>query len=153
MVAYCVQGPILFFFNVYLCVLRERKHTSEWGRGQKGEGERESQTGSTFSAEPDVRLNLTTMRSCPEPKSRVGHLTDWVTQAPTGTYSKYFIFIILFNPCNNSMKYCHYFPDEETEAYRGSVPCFTTSLEKPAFEYKQFGTKSMFLAIMFVILC
>jgi len=32
--------------------------------------------------EPSVGLDLTTMRSWPEPKSRVGRLTNWATQVP-----------------------------------------------------------------------
>ena len=31
----------------------------------------------------DVRLHPATLRSGPEPKSRVGHLTDQATQAPS----------------------------------------------------------------------
>ena len=44
--------------------------------GAEGEGEREFQTGSMFSTEPDMGLDLKTLRSLPEPKSRVGCLTD-----------------------------------------------------------------------------
>jgi len=53
-------------------------HRHTWTR----EGERESQAGSAFRAEPDVGLNLMTVRSWPELKSRVGGLTNWATQAP-----------------------------------------------------------------------
>ena len=35
-----------------------------------------------LTAEPDLRLNLMTMRSEPKPKSRVRCLTDWATQVP-----------------------------------------------------------------------
>ena len=46
--------------------------------------ERESQADSPLSAEFSVGLDLTTLRSWPEPKSRVRHLTVWVTQVPQG---------------------------------------------------------------------
>ena len=47
-----------------------------WGGG---EGERESQAGSMLSTKPDEGLNLTTLRSWPEPKSRA-------TQAPHSSF-------------------------------------------------------------------
>ena len=37
------------------------------------------------STEPDVGLDLTTVRSWPKPKSRVRHLTNWATHAPQDT--------------------------------------------------------------------
>lgn len=43
--------------------------------GAGGKGEKESQSASTLSAEPDVGLDLTTLRSWPKPKPRIGHLT------------------------------------------------------------------------------
>ena len=67
--------------------LRERE--SEWvhahGGGQCCRGRRGEKILirlHTVSMEPEVGLDLTTMRSWPEPKSRVGHLTDWATQVP-----------------------------------------------------------------------
>ena len=45
-------------------------------------GKRESQAGSMFRREPDSRLDLTTLGSWPESKSRVGHSNNWATQAP-----------------------------------------------------------------------
>ena len=67
----------LFFFFFF-------ERASEWpsrGGGQSGEGqrdrERQSQAGYTLSTEPDVGQDLTTLRSWPEPKSRVRHLTRW----------------------------------------------------------------------------
>ena len=45
--------------------------------------ERESQAGSMPSTEPNMGLDLMTLRSWPELKSRVGHLTKWATQART----------------------------------------------------------------------
>ena len=48
----------------------------------EGRGERDSQAGSTPSAEPDAGLNHLTVRSCPRPKSGAGHLTNWATQVP-----------------------------------------------------------------------
>jgi len=58
---------------------RERTRVHELGEAE-GEGERESQADSTLSAEPDVGLDLMTLRSWPELKSRVGRSTDWATQ-------------------------------------------------------------------------
>ena len=58
---------------------------SFWRRGQGGaEGDREgeSQAGPTPSAEPDTGLHLMTLRSRPEPKSRVGRETDGAAQEP-----------------------------------------------------------------------
>ena len=60
----------LFFLKIYLFTL-------EWESGAGGaEGEGES------PADPNAELNLTTLRSRPERKPRVGHLTDWATQVP-----------------------------------------------------------------------
>ena len=54
---------------------RERMHLS--GVGSEGEGERESQAGSTLQAQSPLWCSIPkTMRSSPEPKSRVGCLTD-----------------------------------------------------------------------------
>ena len=46
------------------------------------EREREPQAGFTFSTEPDTGLNPMTVRSRPEPTSRIGCSTDWATQVP-----------------------------------------------------------------------
>ena len=54
--------------------MRERERT-QVGEGQR-ERERESQAGTMLSVEPEMGLNLTTMRSVRELKSRVGRLTD-----------------------------------------------------------------------------
>ena len=50
------------------------------GRGRR----RGRESSSRFHAEhePNVGLDLTTLRSSPELKSKVGRLTDWATQAP-----------------------------------------------------------------------
>jgi len=45
-------------------------------------GEAEGQADSTLSTEPNAGLDSRIPRPWPEPKSRVGHLTDWATQAP-----------------------------------------------------------------------
>lgn len=55
---------------------------SRGGRGVEGEGERESQADFMPSAEPNMRLDPTTLRSWPEPKSRVGCLTERHLGAP-----------------------------------------------------------------------
>ena len=57
-----------FFFKIYL---KEGVHASKGWRG-RGEGE----TDSPLSTETAVGLNLMTLRSLPELKSRVNHLTN-----------------------------------------------------------------------------
>jgi len=49
------------------------------GGGADEERERESQAD---AIQPNAGLDPTTMRSRPEPKPRVGHLTDCTTQVP-----------------------------------------------------------------------
>ena len=77
----------LFLKQIHLFILREwerereregeRQH--EWGRGR--ERERESQAGSTLPAQSLTWGSIPqTVRSWPEPKSRVRRLTDWATQ-------------------------------------------------------------------------
>ena len=76
MVFFLLPPPFLMF--IYF----ERKIECEWGEAERGRG-RESQAGSVLSAQsPTWGSNSWTVRSWPEPKSRVGHLTDWATQAP-----------------------------------------------------------------------
>ena len=54
----------------------------EWaGEGQR-KGEKGYQAGPIVSIEPDLGLDPTNVRSWPELKSRVRHLTDWATQVP-----------------------------------------------------------------------
>ena len=55
--------------------MRERERERERERMRKGAEEEEikSQADSLQSTEPDTGLDPTTMRSRPEPKSRVGH--------------------------------------------------------------------------------
>ena len=65
------------FFFIYLFWEKERK------RGRERGGKRESQAGSTLSAQSPTRgWNPWTMRSWPEPKSRVGCLANGATQEP-----------------------------------------------------------------------
>ena len=83
------------FFTFLKFIYFERENAHERGRGREKEGERIS---SRVCAEPDARLNLTTMlRSWPERKSRVGHLTNWNTQMPLIVLFK-IICIFLHNP-------------------------------------------------------
>ena len=61
----------------------------EWAQGgeEQGEGETESQAGSTPSAHSPTRgLNSRTVISQPEPRSGVRHLTDRAAQAPQEYY-------------------------------------------------------------------
>ena len=74
---------LLFLFKRFYLfereTVRESKHMSRVERGT--EGEREFQADFPLSTEPDSGLQLTTLRSQPELKSRVGCLTNWVAQA------------------------------------------------------------------------
>ena len=58
--------------------MRERENGQQ---GQK-EKQREPQADSALSTEPDIRLDLMSLRSLPEPKPGVSHSTDYSTQAP-----------------------------------------------------------------------
>ena len=71
---------------------REREHASGVGEAE-GEGGRESQADSILSGEPDEGLDLMTLRSWPEPKSRAVHLTDCATQVPHKQYFSIYKFI------------------------------------------------------------
>ena len=57
----------------------EREH--EWGRGKKRDTEDPKQA-PHCEHKAYVGLDFTTMKSWPELKSRVSHLTDWATQVP-----------------------------------------------------------------------
>ena len=61
-----------------LFILREKVPVHKWGRGREREGESIPSRLHTVSAEPDAGLDPTnqTMRSRPEPKSRVKHLMN-----------------------------------------------------------------------------
>ena len=76
-----VAKRINMFLSLFIYFERERAST--WaGEGQR-ERERESQAGSLLSAQSLMPgLNSRTARSWAEPKSRVGCLTNWATQAP-----------------------------------------------------------------------
>ena len=64
-------------FNFFFFFIREIESVN-----QVRQRERESQAGSTPSTEPDVGLDLMTLRSGPESKSRDRCLTDWAAQVP-----------------------------------------------------------------------
>ena len=53
-----------------------------WWGGAEREGERETQADFPLNVEPSAGLDLMTLRSWPEWKSRVRCLTDWATHAP-----------------------------------------------------------------------
>ena len=71
----------LIFLKIYLCMYVEtesEKKKDDVGACRGGaEGEREKQI-----PESNVGLYPRTLRSWPEPKSRVRHLTNWAIQAP-----------------------------------------------------------------------
>ena len=75
------QDIFLFFLSLFIYF--EREGGSTWGKGRKRGREREFQEGPTLSVQNPVwGSNSWTARSWPEPKSRVGCLTDWATQGP-----------------------------------------------------------------------
>ena len=70
-----------YFSFKFVYLLWEREHKP--GRNRERGRERESQAGSALSAQSPKRgSNSRTVRSWPEPKSRVRRSTDWSTQAP-----------------------------------------------------------------------
>ena len=85
---------VIFFKFIYFEREREQErererawkslHTCELGRVKERGRERESQMGSVLSVwSLEWGLSLTNHEIIwPEPKSRVGHLTDWATQEP-----------------------------------------------------------------------
>ena len=83
---FVLNSLFLFFFNILKPVFlffweRGCVHKQGCG-GAEREGERESKAGCKSCAELDVGLNLTTLRSWSELKSRVRHSTCWATEAP-----------------------------------------------------------------------
>lgn len=54
----------------------EREGVSVLGEGEAAKRERESEVEAVLSVEPDAGLETMTLRSWPEPKSRVQCLTD-----------------------------------------------------------------------------
>ena len=73
-------SSLAYFFEDLFIYFRERVSTQA-GRSLEGEGEREPQADSPLSTEPNLELNPRTLKSWPEPKSRVRCLTSWDTQA------------------------------------------------------------------------
>ena len=67
----------IFFFNVYFERGRERVYMCTSQGRTEGEGETESWEKSMVSMVPNAELDVTTVRSWPEPKE--SSLTDWAT--------------------------------------------------------------------------
>ena len=65
--------------NIYLFEREERACSCEWGEGG-------GQVDFVLNVEPDLGLDLTTLRSRPGPKLRVGLLADWAPQVPLNCY-------------------------------------------------------------------
>ena len=73
----------IYLFSRFYLFLFRKKETERVGQvGIEGEGERQSKAGSKLSVEPNIELDLMTLRSWPELKSRVGCLTNWAIHAP-----------------------------------------------------------------------
>ena len=75
-----VNSVVVFLMLIYF--EREKTHSSV----SRGEAEREERDNAkqalSFQHRADLMLDPMTVRSWPEPKSRVGHSTDWATQVP-----------------------------------------------------------------------
>ena len=70
------------FLSSFIMTERGSEHR-QVGKGLEREGDGESQAGSELSEQSPMQgSNSRTMRSWPEPKLKVGCLTDWATQAP-----------------------------------------------------------------------
>ena len=70
------------YFLSWFIYLKREKERASMGGSERG-WERESQVGSVLPAQSPMQgLNSWTMKSWPEPKSRVGCLKVWATQAP-----------------------------------------------------------------------
>ena len=74
----------IYFLNVYLFIFRERERERETERGTERERERENPKKALHCQLRDWRgaQSHELMRSWPEPRSRVWHLTDPATLAP-----------------------------------------------------------------------
>ena len=68
----CIYNFLINILKIYLFILQR---------------ERASWTDSQLSSEPDSGLDLMILRSWPELKTRVGHPTDWATQASHESHS------------------------------------------------------------------
>ena len=91
--AYFISSFFIYFkcLFIYFERERERKSVSKPAGERQRESERERIQSRLLavSAGPHLGLDLTTVRSWPELKSRFGRLTDWATQAPLGSYYRY----------------------------------------------------------------
>ena len=92
--------PVFLYFNAYLFILRECVCVSRQG-GAESEGGREYQagSGSMLSAQSPTQDSISgTVRSWPQPKSRLGFLTNWATQTPHSFPGFLCPFVPLFFP-------------------------------------------------------
>ena len=83
-----------FYFLKHVYLFWERKCEHKLGRGKRERRKRESQVGSSLSAQsPTQGLNPRTTRPWPVPKSRIWRLTNWDTQATQQSFLlKYYSF-------------------------------------------------------------
>jgi len=80
------KGKLTSFLKKIFIYFREREH--EW------EGQRESQTDSTLSGEPDAGLDPMTQRTQPQQKSEVRCLTNCATQASLPIFKLSCLFVV-----------------------------------------------------------
>ena len=78
---------------MFIYILWERVCVLKQSRGREKGRERIPSSLCPVSAEPDAGLDLTTVRSWLEPKSRVRRSTDWANQTPQ---NKYFLMLHFF---------------------------------------------------------
>ena len=79
------QPNSVCILKIYLFQRETERAHIRVSEGQRG---RECQADFPWSAEPEVGLDLVTLRQRHELKSKVGHLIDWATQAPLNSVFK-----------------------------------------------------------------
>lgn len=85
----------LNYFSFLFIIVLDRERVKVWGEGQRKK-ERETSAGSSSAwSLPDAGLEFLTPRSRPEPKSRLGCLTEWANYMPRRLSS--FPYRILFH--------------------------------------------------------
>ena len=81
------KDTMYFFFLIFKCLfLRERMRVHKWGRDREGGRHRICRRLQALSCQHRARCRPPTCQLWDHDLSKVGHLTDWATQAPPGYY-------------------------------------------------------------------
>ena len=78
---YVQKCVFIYFLNVYLFILRERKRECEWRRGRKRRENPKQAPCHQHRAQHKFQSHKLWDHDL-EPKSRIRRLTDWATQVP-----------------------------------------------------------------------